>query len=79
MARILVRNLDESVVRKLEDRGKRAGRSLQAEVKMILGEASDEPRLDLGAMRKVADEIRSRFNGREFTDSVQLLREDRYG
>ncbi len=79
MAQMLVRDLDESVIRKLKDRAEREGRSLQAEVKMILGEASDEPRLDLGAVRKVADEIRSRFDGREFTDSVELLREDRYG
>ena len=77
MAQILVRNLKESTVKKLKGRAKRGGRSLQAEVKVILEEAADEPKLDMAAARKLADEIRSRFEGREFTDSVKLLREDR--
>lgn len=79
MAQILVRNLDKSVVKKLKKRAKGNDRSLQAEVKMILEREANEPKLDLQALRKVADEICSRFDGRKFTDSVELLREDRYG
>lgn len=79
MAQILVRNLDKRVVKKLKDRAKKAGRSLQAEVKMILEGASEEPRLDAATAWKLADEFQSRFKGRKFTDSVKLLREDRYG
>ncbi len=77
MAQILVRNLEEAVVEKLKRRAERAGRSLQAEVKEILTEAPDEPKLDMAAFRKLADEIRNRFDGRKFTDSAELIREDR--
>ncbi len=77
MGRILIRNLDESVVRKLKRRAERAGRSLQAEVKMILEREADEPKLDMGAARRLADEICNSFNGRKFADSAELIREDR--
>ena len=68
MAQILVRNLDEGVVKKMKERAKKNGRSLQAEAKLSMEEA-----------RKAADAFRARFKGRKFTDSVKLLREDRYG
>ena len=77
MAQILVRNLDEGVVKKLKERAKENGRSLQAEVTIILEREAEQPKLNLQALRKVADDICSRFNGREFTDSAELIREDR--
>lgn len=77
MPQILVRNLDSRVVRCLKDRAKARGRSLQAEVKTILEQAVDEPKLDRQAALKLCDEIRLRFEGRAFTDSVELVREDR--
>ena len=77
MAQILVRNLDDGVVKKLKDRARGNGRSLQAEVKMILEKEADEPKLDMRAARKLADEIRSRLKGREFSDSAELIRQDR--
>ena len=77
MAQILVRNLDDGVVKKLKDRARGNGRSLQAEVKMILEKEADEPKLDMRAARKLADEIRSRLKGRKFSDSAELIRQDR--
>ena len=77
MAQILVRNLDDGVVKKLKDRARGNGRSLQAEVKMILEKEADEPKLDMRAARKLADEIRSRLKGRKFSDSAKLIREAR--
>ena len=79
MAQVLVRNLKESTVKKLKRRAERAGRSLQAEAKMILEDVPEEPKLSMAEARKALDEFRARFKGRKFTDSVKLLREDRYG
>ena len=79
MAQILARNLDEGVVRKLNERAKDNGRSLQAEAKIILQKEADQPKLSMEEARKAADAFRARFKGRKFTDSVKLLREDRYG
>lgn len=79
MAQLLIRDLSERVVQKLKKRAKREGRSLQAEVARILEETvqQDDERLDMQAARALCDEIRARFRGRVFEDSVQLIREDR--
>jgi len=75
MAQILIRNIEENVVDRLKKRAASHGRSLQAEVKIIL-EQTDH--LDMAAALKVADRIRNKLKGRPVTDSVELLREDRY-
>ena len=77
MAQILVRDLDEETVERLKKRAEEDGRSLQAEVKRILTLAAHEPTLDMEAARKMLDEFRKRFKGRKFSDSVELIREDR--
>ena len=77
MAQILVRNLDENIVRKLKEQAKRNGRSLQAEAKMILEQSANQRKLDMAATRKLIDKVRSTFKGRTFPDSVELIREDR--
>ncbi len=77
MPNILVRNLDEGVVKRLKERAKSQGRSLQSEVKVILQQAADEPKLDHAAALKLADEIRARLGGRMLSDSAELIREDR--
>jgi plasmid stability protein len=78
MAQILVRNLDEAVVQKLKERARREGRSLQAEVCGILARAAEEPPpMDMAEARRLMAEIRSRFKGRTFPDSAELIREDR--
>ena len=79
MAQVLVRNLKESTVKALKARAKGNGRSLQAEAKIILEREAGQPKLSMEEARKAADAFRARFKGRKFTDSVKLLREDRYG
>jgi plasmid stability protein len=76
MAQVLVRNLQDKVVARLKKRAKTRGRSLQAEVKTILEEAAKEESLDFW---KEAERIRERLkrSGRKFSDSAELIREDR--
>jgi antitoxin FitA len=74
MAQILVRNLDEKLVEGLKRRAKMNGRSLQAEVKLILEQST---KVDMETALKIANKIRAGFKGRKFTDSTELIREDR--
>ena len=77
MAQILVRNLDAGVVRKLKERARKAGRSLQAEARFILEKEANSPQVDMETARKLAEEFRKKFKGRKFSDSADLIREDR--
>lgn len=77
MAQILVRNLDKKVVERLKKRAREDGRSLQSEVKFILEKAALEPKVDMERVRKILEEFRKPFKGRKFSDSVELIREDR--
>jgi len=76
MAQVLVRNLDEKVVARLKKRATQRGRSLQAEVKMILEEAA---RMDYAEAWKAAERIYNKLkrSGLQFSDSAELIREDR--
>ncbi len=76
MAQILIRNIDDEVLNRLKLRAQQNGRSLQAEVKMILDQAAQ---VDLKTARLMAARIRERLAGRAKTDSADLLREERYG
>lgn len=75
MAQVLVRQLNEKVVDRLKKRAKQHGRSLQSEVKTILEEAVP----DYEAAWKRIEGFRKRLgkSGRTFSDSVDLIREDR--
>ena len=74
MAQILVRDLDSVLVERLKQRAKRCGRSLQAEVRMILEESA---KLDANTARDLLEEFSSRFKGSRFSESAHLIREDR--
>lgn len=76
MAQILIRNLDETTIERLKLRAMQNGRSLQAEVKMILDQAAH---VDLQTARLTAARIREKLRGRPTSDSVALLHEERYG
>lgn len=76
MAQILIRNLDNSTLEKLKIRAAQNGRSLQSEVRMILDEAAQ---MDLQTARLTVARIREMLKGRPTSDSVDLLREERYG
>ena len=74
MAQILVRNLDNNVVARLKKRAQREGRSLQSEAKVILEQAAQA---DMEYALELANAIRSKFTGRKFQNSTDLIREDR--
>ena len=73
MAQILIRNLDDSTVNALKRLAKQHGRSLSAEVRTILQSAvsgSDDWTLQV-------ESVRALFEGRQFPESSELVREDR--
>jgi plasmid stability protein len=75
MAQVLIRNLDDKVVGRLKKQAKQHGRSLQAEVKLILEQAAP----DYEAVWKRIDRFRNKLerSGRKFSDSAEMIREDR--
>ena len=75
MAQMLVRDLDPEVVERLKARARVHGRSLQKEVKAILEEAAAT--LSLSEAEEVAELWQKRLAGREYSDSAELVREDR--
>jgi len=79
MAQILVRNLDEKVVRRLKRRAKAGGRSLQSEAKAILEGAVPPETRKLSRKEFIAklEAFRKSFGGRVFSDSTELIRQER--
>lgn len=76
MPNLLVRDLDKKTIDKLKRRAERHNTSVQAEVKTILEETT---RLDWEEFKKRADAFRERMikSGRTFSDSTDMVREDR--
>jgi plasmid stability protein len=77
MAQILVRDLEEEVVKKLKKRARLNGRSLQAEVRLILESEAYAPKVDMETARALALKLQKKFKKKAFPDSVKLIREDR--
>jgi plasmid stability protein len=79
MSEVLVRNLDEAVVEQLKARARSSGRSLQAELKIILEQAARpaSARLSRAAYRALANQVRAALGDRPQDDSAALLAEDR--
>jgi plasmid stability protein len=74
MAQILVRHLSPDVLALLKQRASRNGRSLEAELRVVLERAA---RQDVVAAAARAADIRASLAGRTHTDSAVLVREDR--
>lgn len=74
MAHILIRDLDDETVRRLKDRARRHGRSLQGEAKLILTQAAG---ISFDDAKKLARRWHEKLAGRQFPDSTQSIREDR--
>lgn len=76
MPQVLVRNVDPGVLVKLKQRARCHERSLEAELRVILGEAvaTVDARVNVEAE---IERVRGLFAGRVFSDSAELLREDR--
>ncbi len=77
MGQLIVRNLRDGVVVALKARASRQGRSLEAELRMILERAAAERIVDIVEARARAESIRRSLEGRPHSDSAALLREDR--
>jgi len=74
MPDILIRGLDSDTLKRLKASAKRHGRSLQGEAKLLLENGAGVGPEDVAAM---FDGWKQRFSGREFSDSTELIREDR--
>jgi plasmid stability protein len=68
MAQLLIRQLDETTVQRLKERAKRHGRSLEAELRIVLQEAVADPQEEMLKLRQA-------FGGRRFPDSSEVLRQ----
>ena len=80
MAQILVRDLDDRIVKRLKARARRNGRSLQAEVKSILERSAQSGILDTQSAWKRIDAIRNSIAkeiGGTLDDSSAIIRKDR--
>ncbi len=75
MGQVLVRGLDDAVIERLRKRAEGHHRSLEAEIREILDQASNQ--IDVAAARVLADRIRRKLEGRGHSDSADLIREDR--
>jgi plasmid stability protein len=75
MGSILVRGLDQKTIERLKERTRRNGRSLKQEVKALLERAAET--LTIRETRRLSDQWRRRLDGQSFSDSAQLIREDR--
>ena len=74
MTQLLIRDMQAETVQRLKARARRHGRSLQGEVKVILEEAAG---YSMQEARAVSEGWAVRLDGREFSDSADLVREDR--
>ena len=76
MANLTIRNLDDKVVERLKKRAKDNGRSLEAELRVLLKQAAN--RKSPEELLAIADRIAAMTpEGVKQTDSAELLREDR--
>lgn len=76
MKELRIRNVDDWVVEWHRTRAKRDGKTLEGELRQILTDSA------LASKRALADELRAgldelRSQGRVFSDSAKLVREDR--
>lgn len=74
MAQVLVRDLEKEVLERLKERARNHGRSLQAELKLILKQAAAS---DMVEARDLARKIRRMLAGRRHSNAAELVAEDR--
>jgi len=74
MSQVLIRDVDESVLKKLKQMAKNHNRSLQSELHIILTEAAN---YSVSNAAKTAAKIRKKLENRQHSDSAQLIMEDR--
>jgi plasmid stability protein len=77
MPNILVRNLEPATVEELRARAKRNERSVQAEVKAILEEATRSRAGAVERALRLSREMHEMTVGRSIPDSADMIRDDR--
>lgn len=77
MPNILVRNLESETVDELRIRAKRNQRSVQAEVKSIIEEATRSRAGAVERALRLSQEMHRMTRGRDMPDSTDIIREDR--
>ncbi|MCT7988571.1 FitA-like ribbon-helix-helix domain-containing protein [Laspinema olomoucense] len=81
MNQLIIENLDPKLIEKLQHLARQHDRTVEAEVKAILegaiaAEAVKQQAIAAQAWEKL-DRARAKYAGRTFSDSAELLREDR--
>lgn len=76
MAQLLIRDIDPEVIKLLKLHAKQHHRSLQGELKSIV-EAAVTTKMSIKETRKICKAWHERLAGSSFSDSTDLLREDR--
>ena len=74
MPDILIRRLDDRMVKRLKRNAKRNGRSLQKEVRTLIERSVG---VEGQAVARMFERWDARFAGRKFSSSVKLIRADR--
>ena len=74
MANVLIRDLDDEVLKQLKTSAKAHGRSLQAEIHEVLRHAGTR---SLAETRRLSARWLKRLRTSSHTDSTALIREDR--
>ena len=74
MANVLIRDLDDDVLKQLKAAAKAHGRSLQAEIHDVLQKASNR---NLAETRRLSTHWLKRLQTSSQSDSAHLVREDR--
>jgi plasmid stability protein len=74
MANVLVRDLDDEVLKQLKAAAKAHGRSLQAEIHDVLQKASTR---NLAETRRLSTHWLKRLQNSSHSDSAVMVREDR--
>lgn len=75
MSQLLLTDLEDATISTLEERAARHGRTPQDEAKAILAEALTPKAKALAGVDAIYNRLAA--SGRVFSDSVELLREDR--
>jgi plasmid stability protein len=75
MGQVLVRGLDERVLDRLRKRAEAHNRSLEAELRDILEQASGQ--VDFATAQELAARVRRKLEGRVHSDSAELIRRQR--
>jgi antitoxin FitA len=74
VAQVLIRDVEPEVIEKLKVRARQNNRSLEAELRLLLQQAAGRSGPEVLAE---VERVRAMFAGRVFSDSAELLREDR--